>query len=103
MTGPRVTKLKHTRDGRVKIPVSFADYMVNPHTGEAYHRSHLTRVNSGERPLGLDAALQVIHLFRLHGHEVGILEIVPSLAKLIPYLCPEKNQKNPKKSGKGKK
>jgi len=96
---PRKVKKQWIGD-RLKIPNFFADYMVNAHTGEAYHRSHLLRVNSGERPLSVDAAIQVVHLFRLHGHtDVTLVDILPSAAKMIPYLCPEKSQKNPTNSG----
>jgi hypothetical protein len=70
-------------DGRVIIPVKFAKLL-------GLDKSHIVRVNQGNRQLSIDAAMEVVALFQAHGVNVHITEILPRLKKLKPYLCPEK-------------
>jgi len=78
-------------DGRIKIPTFFAEFMRNPRTKKRYSQSHLTRINQGERELSIDAAIQVLHLFRSYGHEVSLTDLLPYLRGLKVYLCPQKD------------
>jgi len=66
--------------GRVKIPSVFADLL-------GCNKSTIVRANQGTRGLSHQAAMQVVDLFSLTGHEVHITEVIPSLKPLRPYIC----------------
>lgn len=75
-------RLRFVEDGRPKIPLRFAKHLDPP-----VNKSSLVRVNQGKRNLSEANAMQVVDLFGGEGIEVHILEILPRLKKLIPYIC----------------
>jgi len=64
----------------IKIPLKFAPLL-------EVSKSHLVRVNQGERNLSIEKAVKAVDLFKIAGMDIHILQILPELKILIPYLC----------------
>lgn len=64
----------------IKIPLKFAPLL-------EVSKSHLVRVNQGERNLSIEKALKVVDLFKAEGKDINLLQILQELKILIPYLC----------------
>jgi hypothetical protein len=64
----------------VKIPLRFAPLL-------EVHKSFLVRLNQGKRRLSIEKAMKVVDLFKAEGMDIDILQVLPDLEILIPYLC----------------
>ena len=64
----------------VKIPLRFAPLL-------EVDKSFLVRRNQGKRKLSIEKAMKVVDLFQAEGQDIDILQILPDLESLIPYLC----------------
>jgi hypothetical protein len=73
-------KFSQTEGDRVKIPMRFAMLM-------GRDKSHLVRVNQGNRNLSIESAATTVDLFLADGQPVTIFDVLPSLKKFKRYFC----------------
>ena len=63
-----------------KIPSRLAPYL-------GVSKSLVVRWNQGKRKLPYEMAMCVVDLLRAEGRDIDILDLMPELEELIPYLC----------------
>jgi DNA-binding transcriptional regulator YdaS (Cro superfamily) len=64
----------------LKIPSRLA-----PHLGVS--KSLVVRWSQGKRKLPYEMAMCIVDLLRAEGRDIDILDLMPELEELIPYLC----------------